>query len=346
MPIVPAKCTQCNANIEIDNTKDAAICKFCGCAFVVEKAINHYNTYIQQNFAGAVVNMSAVQSADEIYKNCYDYMKRLRRLPEDTYKEFQKYYPNDFRIYYLKILELSRNFSRWPEEDFKEIQNKSRSEFFYEGDRILQSGKQDDYLSALSEANKQMQKCAEGTNITEFRKAYVDYANEYAARLSKIEQEIEDMRVEFDSRFCSELINSKNYKAKGFPEHFKEKLFEICQDTKYASMGAVYVAGGAFPRFFLKNHVKKGLFSTEAYTQVEILINTRAAIYSVENILPSGEIVIKHQSGPNDVKKLFLYWADEDLKEMVLIAGYIAHGSVDRNSLYSVCGRLVPVLKR
>ena len=37
--MVPAICTQCGGKIEVDNSKDAAICPYCGTAFVVEKAI-------------------------------------------------------------------------------------------------------------------------------------------------------------------------------------------------------------------------------------------------------------------------------------------------------------------
>lgn len=43
MPLVAAKCTQCGANIEVDDTKEAGICKYCGTAFITEKAINNYN---------------------------------------------------------------------------------------------------------------------------------------------------------------------------------------------------------------------------------------------------------------------------------------------------------------
>lgn len=42
MALVPAKCTQCGANIEVDETKEAGICKYCGTAFITEKAINNY----------------------------------------------------------------------------------------------------------------------------------------------------------------------------------------------------------------------------------------------------------------------------------------------------------------
>lgn len=41
MALVAAKCTQCGANIEIDNTKETGICQYCGTAFITEKAINN-----------------------------------------------------------------------------------------------------------------------------------------------------------------------------------------------------------------------------------------------------------------------------------------------------------------
>ena len=47
MPFTAAKCTQCNANLQVDSAKDAAICEHCGTAFIVEKAINNYNTTVQ-----------------------------------------------------------------------------------------------------------------------------------------------------------------------------------------------------------------------------------------------------------------------------------------------------------
>ena len=48
MSLVPAKCTQCDASLEVDSTKEAAICPHCFTPFITEKAINHYvnnNTY-------------------------------------------------------------------------------------------------------------------------------------------------------------------------------------------------------------------------------------------------------------------------------------------------------------
>ena len=59
MGFVAAKCTECGANIEVDDTKEAGMCKYCGTAFVTEKAINNYNTYITNNFNGANINIIA-----------------------------------------------------------------------------------------------------------------------------------------------------------------------------------------------------------------------------------------------------------------------------------------------
>ena len=44
MPLVQAKCTNCGSNLEVDKTKDAAICPFCGTPYIVEKAINYFIT--------------------------------------------------------------------------------------------------------------------------------------------------------------------------------------------------------------------------------------------------------------------------------------------------------------
>lgn len=57
MGFIPAKCTQCGAEITVDDTMDAGICEYCGMAFVTEKAINNYNTYVTHNYDGATVNI-------------------------------------------------------------------------------------------------------------------------------------------------------------------------------------------------------------------------------------------------------------------------------------------------
>ncbi len=59
MPMVAAKCTQCGGHLTVDSDKEAAICEFCGTPFIVEKAINNYNTTVVNNFDNATVNIIA-----------------------------------------------------------------------------------------------------------------------------------------------------------------------------------------------------------------------------------------------------------------------------------------------
>lgn len=42
--LLPAKCPDCGGLIEVDSEKKAAICQFCGNAFIVEEAVNNFNT--------------------------------------------------------------------------------------------------------------------------------------------------------------------------------------------------------------------------------------------------------------------------------------------------------------
>lgn len=46
MAFVAAKCTECGAAIEVDQSKEAGICPYCKTAFVTEKVINNYVTNI------------------------------------------------------------------------------------------------------------------------------------------------------------------------------------------------------------------------------------------------------------------------------------------------------------
>ena len=66
MPLVQAKCTNCGANLEINNTLDAAVCPYCNAAFIVEKAVNNYNTTNHIN--AGVVNVYGGSSADFVIR--------------------------------------------------------------------------------------------------------------------------------------------------------------------------------------------------------------------------------------------------------------------------------------
>lgn len=64
MSFVQAKCPECGGVLAVDADKKAAVCQFCGEPFIVQEAINNYNTYNTTNYNtthqygdGAVVNV-------------------------------------------------------------------------------------------------------------------------------------------------------------------------------------------------------------------------------------------------------------------------------------------------
>ena len=58
MAFVAARCTQCGASIQVDETKEAGICQYCGMAFVTEKVINNYNVTNNIKVENATFNVS------------------------------------------------------------------------------------------------------------------------------------------------------------------------------------------------------------------------------------------------------------------------------------------------
>lgn len=68
MPLVDAKCTNCGAAITVDSNKDAAICEYCGSAFIVEKAINNYNITNHNHINAEVVNVYNGNSSDFVIR--------------------------------------------------------------------------------------------------------------------------------------------------------------------------------------------------------------------------------------------------------------------------------------
>jgi len=74
----PAICTQCGAQIEVDETKEAGICKNCGTAFITEKAINNYitqNTTVNNTVHNVTENVTKIILGDEKDEGD-DYFKR------------------------------------------------------------------------------------------------------------------------------------------------------------------------------------------------------------------------------------------------------------------------------
>ena len=93
MTLQNGKCPNCGANVSVDVFKDAAICEYCGSAFVVEKAIHNYNIKNAQ-FNNATINIERSKLKDEI--DAEERMK-IRELNAALIKD-DKYLENVRRI--------------------------------------------------------------------------------------------------------------------------------------------------------------------------------------------------------------------------------------------------------
>lgn len=119
MPLVNAKCTNCGAPLQVDNKQEAAVCQYCGSAFIVEKAIQNFNISVTNNITaqnviiagkGEMEKERLLQNA-QTNENFKEYDKAY-----EIYKQVTEDYPDDYRGWYglasmkthkFKILDIS-----------------------------------------------------------------------------------------------------------------------------------------------------------------------------------------------------------------------------------------------
>lgn len=104
MPLVKAVCTNCGANLEVDNSKDAAICPMCGTPYIVEKAIQKYNTYISSTDVNAIneAGFKKLLDAANGFMALNDYNNA-----KNTFEQITREYPQKFEGWWgVGMLEL------------------------------------------------------------------------------------------------------------------------------------------------------------------------------------------------------------------------------------------------
>ena len=113
MALVQAKCENCGASLEVDNTLKAAICPHCGSAYVVQDAINNYQ-YVTNidNLHADVVNMvdesssKARIAAADAYMQVRDYAKA-----EAEYSKAIEIAPQNYLGWWGYIKAYTKNFT-------------------------------------------------------------------------------------------------------------------------------------------------------------------------------------------------------------------------------------------
>ncbi|PWM73591.1 MAG: hypothetical protein DBX59_04605 [Bacillota bacterium] len=97
MGFIAAKCPNCGAAIDVDDSKEAGVCRFCNTAFVTEKVIQNYNynidnrTTVTNNIETAVVQNG--DSFETLYGKYtamlkIDNLAMAERIAVEMYKRF------------------------------------------------------------------------------------------------------------------------------------------------------------------------------------------------------------------------------------------------------------------
>ena len=111
MPLVKAICTNCGGKLEVDNNMEAAICPFCGTAYIVEKAIQKYN--IDSVHADTIyfINNGNDFGKEQLLKSAETHRK-LGNTKEayEIYADFVKKFPDDERGWYGYTLVTLKSF--------------------------------------------------------------------------------------------------------------------------------------------------------------------------------------------------------------------------------------------
>lgn len=115
MSLVAAKCTQCGANLNVDNSLEAAVCPSCKTPFITGQAINNYNTYNQNTYQIQHANLqindeksieNRLKNAEVFLTNHKDYHKAM-----ELFKEIAEDAPDDYRTWWGALRALTREFT-------------------------------------------------------------------------------------------------------------------------------------------------------------------------------------------------------------------------------------------
>lgn len=129
MPIVPAICTQCGAQLNVEDSKEAAVCPYCNTAFIVEKAINNYhNTYVTN--IGSIhannVYFSGDQKLEEHLRSGVAFLRLANyKSAKEVFQRVTEDYPYDYRGWYGLIRTITKEFTEQciSRGDMQEIQD-------------------------------------------------------------------------------------------------------------------------------------------------------------------------------------------------------------------------------
>ena len=114
MPFVQGKCENCGGILAVDSSLKAAICPFCGAAYVVQDSINYYNTSIKvENMHADVVNITD-ESSSEARLKAAEALMRINDYDkaEKEYKKVSELAPQNHLGWYGLIDSHTHHYSK------------------------------------------------------------------------------------------------------------------------------------------------------------------------------------------------------------------------------------------
>jgi len=203
MALVPAKCTQCGGQIEVDDTQEAGICKHCGMAFITEKVIKNYTTvHNVTNNITKIINGNEGDSEEELFERALAHQKIGNNAEANAcFIELTDKYPNvaKYHLHYaIQSLDIASNLL----DLF--IENPTYSISYQEIDRFFKS--------------------ATNQDLKDFAKEYgIEYSEKPKAVENAFYQKIKDEFI--NNRLIPAYKNQTLEKLWG-DEYFDKKVYE------------------------------------------------------------------------------------------------------------------------
>ncbi|WP_349674516.1 zinc ribbon domain-containing protein [Lacrimispora sp.] len=116
--LIPAKCTNCGATLEVDSSQQAAICPYCKSAYIVEQAVNNYNISFNSNLniENTTININGIDTDNLLLRA----------------KEFEDEYEYEYALrYYNQVLDVD-NENNNARDGVKRIKNALENYIYYE----------------------------------------------------------------------------------------------------------------------------------------------------------------------------------------------------------------------
>lgn len=98
MSLVKAQCPNCNGFLEVDNSKDAAVCPFCNTPYIVEKAIQNITNNINNKYYINNATFSNKETEESYLERGLTFIN-LNEMEKalEVFKDFSDKYPGNYK---------------------------------------------------------------------------------------------------------------------------------------------------------------------------------------------------------------------------------------------------------